>query len=216
MTKQFLFLAFCFLLSTTWAIDTLVKYSDYTFSFPIEFRKLGKEKRAAVQTKHPNWKGIVAYELQGNQNPCRLVFSIDSLRQVTKRTFEERTLELTDALYVNGITHDTLQYDKNVGCVYGKFFENGVTRLYGFVFTDFGVIKLFLDHPTGYNSGDEQLFEAIMTSVRSTVPKECCPYHKKKIIDAKRKMDKSTLHLIVAFFIMIFVWLIRKFVINER
>lgn len=213
MTKQFLFLAFCFILTSAWAGDTLVKYSDYTFTIPVEFKKLGKEKRATVQAKHPNWKGIVAYELQGNQHPCWLVFSTDSLRQVKKRTFEERTLELTDALYVNGITHDTLQYDKNVGCVYGKFFENGETRLYGFVFTDFGVIKLFLDHPTGYTSGDEQLFEAIMTSAR----KELESPKPENNASKQTSTDRHTWQKVSATVLILLVgWMFRKFVLNDK
>jgi len=216
MTKHFLLLAFSILLTTSWAGDTLVSYGNYSFRIPNEFKKMGKEKRSAVQAKHPKWKGLVAYEEQGTQHPKWLVFSTDSLRQVTQRTFEERTLELTDALSVNGITHDTLHYDTNLGCIYGPFIENGDTSLYGFVFTEFGVIKLYLDHPAGYTLDDKEMLENIMTSLEKTIPVECTPSQQARIIVAKREMDKSSVRLIVAFCFMIFIWLIRKFVRNEK
>jgi hypothetical protein len=215
MTKQILLLVFSCFLTLSWAGDTLVSYSGYSFRIPKEFKKVGKQKRAAVQAKHPQWKGLVVYEEQGTQHPKWLVFSTDSLRQVSQRTFEERTLELTDALFVNGITHDTLHYDTNLGCIYGPFIENGDTSLYGFVFTDFGVIKLLLDHPAGKTLDDKQLIESIMTSLEKTIPIECTPSQQARIIVAKREMDLSRIRLIFAFCIMIFIWLMRKIVRNR-
>jgi hypothetical protein len=214
MTKHFLLLAFSFFLTTSWAGDTLVAYGNYSFRIPNEFKKVGKQKCAAIQAKHPQWKGLVAYVEQGTQHPKSLVFSYDSLRQVTKRSFEERYRELSDALYVNGITHDTLHYDTNLGCIYGPFIENGDTSLYGFVFTEFGVIKLYLDHPAGYTLDDKEMLEGIMTSLEKDVSNSPIP---KKDASEETSNDRHTWHKVTAaLLILFFGWIIRKFARNEK
>lgn len=214
MTKHFLLLAFSILLSTSWAGDTLITYGNYSFRLPNEFKKMGKEKRAAVQAKHPQWKGLVAYEEQGTQHTKWLVFSYDSLRQVSQRTFEERTLELTDALSVNGITHDTLHYDTNLGCIYGPFIENGDTSLYGFVFTEFGVIKLYLDHPAGYTLEDKQMIESIMTSLEKDGSNSPTPENE---ATGKTSSDLHTWQKLSAVVLILLVgWMFRKYVLNEK
>jgi len=214
MTKHFLLLAFSFFLTTSWAGDTLVAYGNYSFRIPNEFKKMGKEKRAVVQTKHPQWKGLVAYEEQGTQHPKWLVFSYDSLRQVTPRTFEERTLELTDALSVNGIIHDTLHYDTNLGCIYGLFIEHGDTSLYGIVFTEFGVIKLFLDHPAGYTNDDKEMLEGIMTSLEKNVSNKQRP---EKDASGETSKDRHTWQKLSAVVLILLVgWMFRKYVLNDK
>ncbi len=214
MTKQILLLLFSCFLTLSWAGDTLVSYCGYSFRIPNEFKKVGKQKRAAVQAKHPQWKGLVVYEEQGTQHPKWLVFSTDSLRQVSQRTFEERTLELTDALFVNGITHDTLHYDTNLGCIYGPFIENGDTSLYGFVFTDFGVIKLLLDHPTGYSLEDKQMIESIMTSLEKDVSNKPTP---KNDASGETSSDRHTWQKVSAALLILFLgWMIRKFVRYDK
>lgn len=216
MNSRMLIVLFCFLFSSAWGGDTLVSFHESTLKLPKGFKEFSKDQLESFRAAVFNRRIMTVYEKNDEETGLqRIIIYYDSLEGTKQLRFHDIRKIKLEVIQESGIVFNKIKTDETNHHVFGTTIALGDTSLFGFAVDGFGMLGLQFDGSKGINETDKKAFEKIMKSIRHHVPYQYTPEKNSTAEKAKGEMKQSGMLLVIAFFAMISIWLVRRFLVKK-
>lgn len=217
MNSRILIILFCFLFNSAWGSgDTLISFHKSSIKLPKGFKEFSKEELESFRATVFNRRIMTVYEKNDEATGLqRIIFYYDSLEGTKELRFNEILRIKLEVIKENGIVFTKTKTDETNHYAFGTAIVFGDTSIFGFSVDGFGIMGIQFDDSRGVDEVGKKEFEKIMKSVKHHSPYHYVPVENPRADKAKKEMNESGTLLVVAFFGMVSIWLIRRFLVKK-
>ncbi|MNU74230.1 hypothetical protein D3C71_637270 [compost metagenome] len=217
MNSRVLIILFCFLFSSAWGSDdTIISFHKSSIKLPKGFKEFSKDELASFRATVFNRRIMTVYEKDDETAGLqRIIFYYDSLEGTKQLRFNEILRIKLEVIKESGIIFNKTKTDEAKHYAFGTAIVAGDTSIFGFSVDGFGIMGIQFDDSKGINEAGKKEFDKIMNSVKHYASYQYVPEKNPKAEEAKKEMGESGILLVVAFFGMISIWLVRRFLVKK-
>lgn len=216
MNYKLIIIFFCLCTNLTWSSDSIVSFLGNRIKLPQGFKEFSVDQLSLYKTTIFNRQLMSVYEKRVEVGGLQMIIVYyDSLPGTKNLTFKKNIEIKLEVIKESGINFNNVIIDEQNHCVYGQTITQGDTSLFGFTLDEFGIMGIQFDNSQGINSKDKESFKNLITTIKHISPYQYIPEENPKVKVAKKEMESKGLLMTIALFVMISIWVIRKYVIRN-